>query len=242
MTEKKIAGQSFRPGTDRAAQGNGSGPRVLSYYEPATVSTTTKLDHAGKYQLVVDLTAAERYVDGVFDYNKCRLTFKADGQKLLEQDFSRQDGRAYHFVYDRDWQPGTHELTFEIKPLTSETKVRNLSIRINSVTLRGPLEEKYWTRPPNYAHSSPATCPRALPNAGNMPSSCWVRFATRAFRRPVDDVDAEPAGRPGRAGIRDQEANVRGGHFAGHGGGAVVAPVPLPRGRNRAGLDRPVSR
>ena len=189
VTEKKIAGQSFRPGNRPLAQGsgNGSGPRVLSYYEPATVSTTTKLDHAGKYQLVVDLTAAERYVDGVFDYNKCRLTFKADGQKLLEQDFSRQDGRAYHFVYDRDWQPGAHELTFEIKPLTSETKVRNLSIRINSVTVRGPLEEKYWTRPPNYAKFFPRDVPASLAERRQYALELLGAFATRAFRRPVDD-------------------------------------------------------
>ena len=54
----------------------------------------------------LDLTATERYVDGVFDYNKCRLIFKADGQELLRQEFSRQDGRAFRFEFDRDWKAG----------------------------------------------------------------------------------------------------------------------------------------
>ena len=58
-------------------------PAVASYYEPATVSSTFKAEHAGRYRLILDLSANERYVDGVIDYNRCRLLFKADGEELL---------------------------------------------------------------------------------------------------------------------------------------------------------------
>src|SRR5262245_53831409 len=88
VTERKIAGQRFGPTGARPE--NGTGPRSLSYYEPASVSSTFKTEHAGKYQLVLDLTATERYVDGIFDYNKCRLVFKADGQELLSRELGRQ--------------------------------------------------------------------------------------------------------------------------------------------------------
>ena len=37
----------------------------------------------------------EKFVEGVFDYNKCRLLFKADGQELLRQEYSRQEGKPY---------------------------------------------------------------------------------------------------------------------------------------------------
>ena len=60
--EKVIPGRSFgRDGGERAGTARSS----LSYYEPATVSATVQVEHAGRYQLVLDLTANERYVDGV---------------------------------------------------------------------------------------------------------------------------------------------------------------------------------
>src|SRR5207244_11008134 len=77
--EKRIAGQRFRPAGEK---GTGDGPLSLSYYKPAAVSTAWTAEHNGHYQLLVDLTAGERFVDGVFDYNKCRLIFKVDGKEL----------------------------------------------------------------------------------------------------------------------------------------------------------------
>ena len=108
------------------------GPLSLSYYEPATVSATFKAEHDGRYQLVLDLTANEQYVDGVFDYNKCRLIFKVDGEELLRREFGRQDGRTYRPEFDRDWKAGPHELTLELQPLTPGRRVRSLAIRINA--------------------------------------------------------------------------------------------------------------
>ena len=55
-------------------------------------------EHAGHYRLTVDLTANEKYVDGVFDYNKCRLVFKVDGRELLQKEYTREGGKPFHYT------------------------------------------------------------------------------------------------------------------------------------------------
>jgi mono/diheme cytochrome c family protein len=165
-------------GTDT---GRGEGPLSLSYYEPASVRTVHNAPHDGTYQLVLDLTASERYVDGMFDYNKCRLIFKADGEELLRRDYSRQGGKPYQFTFDRSWKAGPHELTIEVEPLTpDERQVRSLALRIQSVTVRGPLERDYERFFPGVVPDDPAGRRRYA-------RELLGRFAFRAFRRPVDD-------------------------------------------------------
>ena len=205
VTEHPMAGRSFhRPGSreDDAAKG----PLSLPYYEPATVTASFKAEHPGKYRLVLDFTATEKYVDGVFDYNKCRLVFKADGEELLRREFSRQEGRNSRLEFDRDWQPGPHELTLAIEPLNPGPRVRSLAIRLNSVTIRGPMDEKYWTRPPSYARFFPGEVPPAGPERHRYTRELLGRFAQRAFRRPVEEdrldriveIAEREAGREGR--------------------------------------------
>jgi hypothetical protein len=186
VTERKIAGQRFTaPG---AESGTGTGPRSLSYYEPASVSSSFKAEHAGKYQLVLDLTATERYVDGIFDYNKCRLSFKADGQELLSKELGRQEGRTYRLEFERDWQAGDHSLSIEIQPLTpKENRVRSLAVRVNSVTIRGPYDERYWTKPPSYDRFFPREAPDSVVERRRYALELLGGFATKAFRRPVDE-------------------------------------------------------
>lgn len=94
VAEQTIAGRQFLALATNAPTRNDGGPLSLSYYESANVSTSIRVEHAGRYQLVVDLTANERFVDGVFDLNRCRLIFKVDGKERLTREFSRQDGRA----------------------------------------------------------------------------------------------------------------------------------------------------
>jgi hypothetical protein len=192
VTETTIAGRRFRPAGSPAAGSNEEGPLSLPYYEPAKVSTTFPAEHAGHYQLILDLTAAERYVDGVNDYNQCRLIFKVDGQERLQHDFVRQEGRPYRFEIDRAWPAGNHELTIELQPLTpGKEQVRSLSIRINAAIVRGPLEERYWTKPPNYDRFFSRAVPADPAERRRYARELLGHFATRAFRRPVDEVTVD---------------------------------------------------
>src|SRR4051794_37656690 len=156
--QRVIPGRGFRPAEGGAG---GEGPLSLSYYEPATVSATVDAEHDGRYRLILDLTANERFVDGVNDYNRCRLVFRADGEELVRRDFVRQDGKPFRFEFDRDWKAGPHTLTLEVRPLTPDEKqVRSLALRIQSATLWGPLDERYWVRPREHARFFPGEIPK----------------------------------------------------------------------------------
>jgi hypothetical protein len=183
--EKRIPGQRFKPAGDAAAT-TGDGFLPLSYYKPATVTHTFKAEHTGRYQLLLDLTANETFVDGVFDYNKCRLTLKADGKVLHQQEYSRQGGKPYRYELDADWKTGDHELTLELEPLTKEKQIRSLTLRVVAVTVRGPLEKEHWVRPPNYERYFPGTVPEGVAKRREYARAFLEKFATKAFRRPAD--------------------------------------------------------
>jgi hypothetical protein len=188
VAEKRIAGRRFRAADAVAASESDEGPLFLSYYTPASVSSVFRAEHAGGYQLVLDLTANEKFVDGVFDYNKCRLVFKVDGKILHEQDYTRQGGKPFHYeLKHQDWTAGEHPLTFELQPLTpGEKQTRSLALRIVAVTVRGPSEKEHWVRPPDYPRYFPRAVPESLAERRQYTRELLSRFATKAFRRPVD--------------------------------------------------------
>ena len=186
MAERTIVGQRFHR-TDKKG-GEGNGPPSLSYYEPATIAHTFKAEHDGHYRLTLNISANERYVDNVFDKNRCRFLFKIDGEELLNKEFGREEGKAFHFDFDRDWKEGSHELTIEVEPLTpGEKQVRSLAIRIQSVVIQGPKEEKYWVRPRDYEKFFPGAVPDEPAARRQYTRELLGKFAAKAFRRPIDE-------------------------------------------------------
>lgn len=160
---------------------------ALSFYEPALVTNTFKTEHAGKYQLLLDFTANERFVDGQFDYNKCRLLFKVDGQELHSREYTREPGRAFHYEFDQNWTAGNHALAIEIRPLTpDQPQVRALHLRLDSVTVRGPMEEKHWVRPKNYERFFPTKPPQTASARRKYAREILEPFVRKAYRRSVD--------------------------------------------------------
>ena len=80
--------------------------------------------------------------------------------KLFEHEYTREGTKAFHYEFDRTWPTGAHELVLEIHPLTPEAKqVRSLALRLDSETVRGPLEQKYWVKPKDYARFFPRDVP-----------------------------------------------------------------------------------
>ena len=182
--EKVLSGRSFRkPG----ATGGRDGSQSFSYYEAATVTNSVTISQAGKYQVLLNLNATERFVDNVFDYNRCRVVLKADGEEVWRKEFSRENGRAFRFEFERDWAVGDHQLQFEIEPLTPDEKqVRSLALQLNSVTLRGPMEPEHWVRPKNYEKYFTRETPVSPEDRHAYAGELLGKFAARAYRRPVD--------------------------------------------------------
>ena len=180
--EHFIGGQQFQPG------GNDSrGGRSLSYYSAATVTNSLQIEHAGKYKLALDMMILEKYVDDVFDYNKCRITFRVDGKELLQQEFSWEGGKPYQFSYDLDLSAGAHQLSFALQPLTPDEKqTRTLSMQLRSVTVSGPMDETFWVKPKNYAKFLSKPIPATANERRDYARELLNDFARRAFRRPVE--------------------------------------------------------
>ncbi|MEI9865981.1 MAG: DUF1592 domain-containing protein [Limisphaerales bacterium] len=189
MPEIVIPGSQFR---GDAGDLKRSGPLWLSYYSPASVTNVFKAAVTGEYQLNVDLVINEKYVDDVFDYNKCLFIFRVDGKELLEKEFSWEGGKPFHFSYDQSWTAGDHQMDFELRPLTPDAaQTRTLSMQITAVTVRGPVGEKYAVQPKNHARFFPKEVPTDADGRRAYAQELLGNFAQRAFRRPVDKKTSE---------------------------------------------------
>ena len=190
VADRVIPGRDFVPAAGaKASAASGTPWRSLSYYEPARAVNAFRAEHAGRYRLLVDLTANEKFVDGVFDYNKCRLILRADGKVVLDREYGRQGGKPFHYELDQDWPAGEHQLASELEPLTpKEKRVRALALRVVSVTVRGPLEKEHWVRPANYSKFFPEKLPEDAAGRRAAAKAILAKFADKAFRRPADPV------------------------------------------------------
>ncbi|MEO6079590.1 MAG: DUF1592 domain-containing protein [Steroidobacteraceae bacterium] len=163
---------------------------VLSYYTPAVVAAKHRVEQAGKYQLVFDLIAHETFADDLFDVNKCKVMVSVDGQKLLDQEFVREGyGKKFEYTFERELTAGEHEISVEMKPIGPETpQYRKLRIRINSVVVRGPMAAKFWAKAPGYDKYFLRDVPAGAAERRAYARVILEKFASRAFRRPVDPV------------------------------------------------------
>ncbi len=191
--ERVINGREFlrkdaltAPGTNRVALSGTS--LALSYYDAAIATHHLRTTNEGRYQFVLDLSATERFVDNQFDYNKCRFTFRVDGVALFQKEFTREGNRPFHYEFEHPWTSGEHELVFEIEPLTPDQKhVRSLAMRIDSVTIRGPLEERFWVQPKNYVRFFPRPPPQEPAARRRYANELLAPFVLKAYRRPVEE-------------------------------------------------------
>ena len=144
-------------------------------------------DHEGDYRFALDLA-----VDGAFTFDPGRCTVVSQARR------SRAPARNVRlarlqvvslFCTSNTYPPATIRLTFEVEPLTPpEKRLTSLDFRIVSLKVQGPLDPKYWTRPKNYERFFPKDePPQTDPERREYAREILGRFATKAFRRPVDD-------------------------------------------------------
>lgn len=189
MPEATLSGASFHPTNEPAA--HDSGALALSYYDAKKVVSVFQAEHGGRYQVGLDLTATEHYVDDQFDTNRCRLTFKVDGREVERRVFGREGYVAFHFDDKEKWKAGPHEFSLEIQPLTSFPHIRSLALRIDRVTISGPDDTHYWVEPKNYRRFFPKPAPPGRSARRAYARELLTAFATKAYRRPVDADTAD---------------------------------------------------
>ena len=173
-----LKGYEFRG--DRGARGD-----KMSFYNEWKVEKTFKADHDGTYRLALNIE-----VQGPFDPEpgRCRFSFAVDDGELLGEEFGWHDDTTFTYDFTRTMTAGEHRLSFEVAPLVPEDQKREkLDMSVESVTIEGPTEPEFMVRPDNWARffsrDDPGTAEDRLSHARDILRD----FATKAFRRPVDN-------------------------------------------------------
>jgi len=167
----------------------GGGPRnppiSLSYYKGAVVSNVFNVKVAADYKLALAIA-----VKGSFDFDpgRCRVVVSLDDRQLMSEEFGWYSDKPVPREFPQKLESGRHQITIALEPLVPiEKKITNLNFQVISLTLRGPLDQKFWTKPPNYnrffTRNDP---PKSASERRIYAREILTAFATKAFRRPVD--------------------------------------------------------
>ena len=195
LPERIIPGSRFSGldigGGGRRRNGNGNGARdpglSLSFYQPAAVSNSFTLDVAGDYRLNLELAVKG---DFEFDPGRCRVAVTVDGREVFRQEFGWYNGKSFPQEFPGRLEAGRHEVAVTLEPLVPvEKKLRNLDFRVVGLAVRGPLDEKLWTKPPRYDDFfSRDEAPKNPRERAAYAREVLRNFATKAFRRPPDSA------------------------------------------------------
>jgi Protein of unknown function (DUF1592)/Protein of unknown function (DUF1588)/Protein of unknown function (DUF1587)/Protein of unknown function (DUF1585)/Protein of unknown function (DUF1595) len=181
-----IPERTYRGIEFRADKGGANGER-MSIYNKTKVKRLISADVDGDYRLAIELAVHGSFV---YDPGKCSLIAKFDEKELLRENYAWQDGKIYRYSITEPIKAGDHYLSVEIEPLSkpkSETSKTSVDVRILTVKFQGPLDPKHWTHPKNYDRFfSKQEPPSGDEERRQYARDVLGRFATQAFRRPVD--------------------------------------------------------
>ena len=206
----------------RGADGKRQADR-LSFYEAADIGSTVRVETPGDYRLLLTLD-----VSGQFDFDpgRCRVTVLVDGKDRLQKPLEWANNQRFEEEIPEQWAAGEHRLDLRLEPLTPPEKRRNsLFLRVASVRIRGPLDERHWIAPRNYARFFPrATPPDGLEERRAYAREVIERLARKAFRRPVDVATMDRL-----VAIADDVLRQPGKRFEDAAARAMVAVLASPR-------------
>ena len=171
-------------GSDFRGEGGANG-NYTSLYDPAKMSRSFSIAQTGDYKVMVHLA-----IQGDFysDPGRARVVFKRDDRVLIDQEFSWESNKTFSFPSDESLTPGEHTLTCEIQPLVpASAKKTSVGLKIKGVDIDGPLDPEQWVKTPGYDRFFPSEVPVDPAKRQAYARDILSRFATSAFRRPVDD-------------------------------------------------------
>ena len=185
-TVARVVGENTLSGRDFRTEDRKSNGESISFYDERKVADTVKIEKAGDYKLKVVLN-----VNGAFDFDpgRCELAFFIDGQEKFREQFKWEDNKRFEYNFDEKWEAGERRFAFELKPLVPEDqKKTHVNMRISSVQVLGPMAKEHWAKTKNYDRFFPREeMPESLEGKREYAREVLSKFATKAFRRPVDE-------------------------------------------------------
>ena len=188
MVAKVVSEISIPGGEFRGADHEVNGER-LTFYKETKVAHVCQVEQAGDYRLALELEVAGQFD---FDPGRCVVVFRIDGRERKREEFGWDNNKRFRFEFDERWPAGEHTLELELQPLVAaDKKINSLDLRVVAVRQQGPLDERFWGRPKNFDLFFSRDVPESGAERRLYTRDVIRRFATRAFRRPVDDKTVE---------------------------------------------------
>jgi hypothetical protein len=175
--------RTFNGNAFRNADGKGKGERH-SFYEETKLWRAFKVDHAGSYRVSLEFDILGQFD---FDPGRVRAVLRIDDREVWTDELRWQNGKKFRHEFDQTWAPGEHRVALELQPLTPVAQKKNaLDFRLLNVRVEGPTEKEHWVRPKNFELFFTQDVPEGRSARRDYAREVLDRFATRAFRRPVD--------------------------------------------------------
>lgn len=198
------------------------GKRHLLFSEPASLHATFANPLAGNHRVKLDVEVNGSYYP---DPGKARLVFKVDGKEVVNQELSYHDEKMFTFEAPFTWNPSEHTMTLELVPTVPAEKPSTIiDFFIHRVTIEGPLDPARYVKTPGYERFFPRDVPAGKAERRAYATEILGAFATRAFRRPLEDDTAERL-----AAFAERTYNQRGKTFEEGVAHAMAAVLASPR-------------
>jgi hypothetical protein len=164
--------------------------------KPSTVRRGFTIQDQGTY----DVTAVVKS-HGTFDFDPARyhVQFTIDGQDRGRHEYGWDENKRFTYQFVEMWEPGEHELVFELTPIEGtapkegEPRIgldqgsTDAWFEVNTVRAEGPRGTTKFVHPRGYerffTRDEP---PVALDERRVYAEEILRKFATRAYRRPVE--------------------------------------------------------
>ena len=178
---------------DEKFTGEGAGNDHHSLYDRADLSTNLRITTPGTYRVILNASVRGSFA---YDPGRADFTWSVDGKQVARQELKWQDSLRLSPSIEVKWQPGNYPVRLTLEPLVGKDQKPaenpgdgppNVDLRLDGVTLIGPLEREYAAHPKNYDRFyTREDVPQDPEERVGYAEEILRRFASRAFRRPVD--------------------------------------------------------
>jgi len=205
--------------------------RWLSLYDPADLTGNVKITKPGTYRVLLDASVRGSFA---YDPGRANFTWAVDGKEVASRELKWGDGQSVNPSVEVKWPAGSYPVRLTLEPLVGKDKKPaeigdqgppNVHLNLRGITLIGPLEQEFAALPKNYRRFFLRDeVPQDPAEQARYAGEILRRFATRAFRRPVDEATVTRL-----AGFAMSSAAAPGGSFERGIGKGMTAILASPR-------------